>query len=98
MTTTRATRTGRHLRLWVGLAVAIGVVFAPGLNTGEGLTLTAAGLTYVLGATLFDAIAARRPAFPARVLTPSSGWPRSSSSSWRSRVRSGPGSCCSCSS
>jgi signal transduction histidine kinase len=70
MTTTRATRTGRHLRLWVGLAIAIGVVFAPGLSRGEGLTLGAAGLTYVLGATLFDAIAARRPAFPARVLTP----------------------------
>jgi GAF domain len=70
MTTTRATRTGRHLRLWVGLAIAVGVVFAPGLSTGEGLTLSAAGLTYVLGATLFDAIAARRPAFPARVLTP----------------------------
>ena len=70
MTTTRATRTGRNLRLWVGLALAVGVVFAPGLSRGEGLTLSAAALTYVLGATLFDAIAARRPAFPARVLTP----------------------------
>ncbi len=48
----------------------VGVVFAPGLSRGEGLTLGAAALTYVLGATLFDAIAARRPAFPARVLTP----------------------------
>jgi signal transduction histidine kinase len=70
MTTTRARRTGWHLRLWVGLAVAVGVVFAPGLSRGEGLTLGAAALTYVLGATLFDAIAARRAAFPARVLTP----------------------------
>ena len=70
MTTTRARRTGWHLRLWVGLAVAVGIVFAPGLSRGEGLTLSAAALTYVLGATLFDAIAARRPAFPARVLTP----------------------------
>jgi signal transduction histidine kinase len=70
MTTTRARRTGWHLRLWVGLAIAVGVVFAPGLSRGEGLTLSAAALTYVLGATLFDAVAARRPAFPARVLTP----------------------------
>ena len=70
MTTTRARRTGWHLRLWVGLAIAVGVVFAPGLSRGEGLTLSAAALTYVLGATLFDAIAARHPAFPARVLTP----------------------------
>jgi signal transduction histidine kinase len=70
MTTTRATRTGRHLRLWVGLAVAVVVVVAPGLSRGEGRTLSVAVLTYVLGATLFDAVAARRPAFPARVLTP----------------------------
>src|SRR5918995_765427 len=70
MTTTRARRTGWPLRLWVGLAIAVGVVFAPGLSRGEGLTLSAAALTYVLGATLFDAIAARHPAFPARVLTP----------------------------
>jgi signal transduction histidine kinase len=70
MTTTRATRTGRHLRLWVGLVIAAGVVVAPGLNRGEGRTLSVAALTYVLGATLFDAIAARRAAFPARVLNP----------------------------
>ena len=70
MTTTRARRTAWHLRLWVGLAVAVGVVFAPGLSRGEGLTLGAAALAYVLGATVFDAIAGRRPGFPARVLTP----------------------------
>ena len=70
MTTTRARRTARHLRLWIGLAVAVGVLFAPGLSRGEGLRLSAAALIYVLGATLFDAIAARRPGFPARVLTP----------------------------
>jgi signal transduction histidine kinase len=70
MTTTRARRTAWHLRLWVGLAIAVGVVFAPGLSRGEGLTLAAAALAYVLGATLFDAIAARRPGFPARILTP----------------------------
>src|SRR5215207_5062883 len=70
MTTTKARRTAWHLRLWVGLAIAGGVVFAPGLSRSEGLTLGAAALTYVLGAALFDAIAARRPGFPARVLTP----------------------------
>ena len=70
MTTTRARRTAWHLRLWVGLAVAVGVVLAPWLSRGEGLTLAAAALVYVLGATLFDGIASRWPAFPARVLTP----------------------------
>jgi len=70
MTTTKARRTAWHLRLWVGLAIAGGVVFAPGLSGSEGLTLGAAALTYVLGAALFDAIAARRPRFPARLLTP----------------------------
>ena len=70
MTTTKARRTAWHLRLWVGLAIAGGVVFAPGLSRSEGLTLGAAALTYVLGAALFDAIAARRPRFPARLLTP----------------------------
>ncbi len=70
MTTTRARRTAWHLRLWVGLAVAVGVVLAPWLSRGEGLTLAAAALVYVLGATLFDGIASRWPVFPARVLTP----------------------------
>jgi two-component system, OmpR family, phosphate regulon sensor histidine kinase PhoR len=70
MTTTKARRTAWHLRLWVGLAVAVGVAFAPGLTRAEGLTLSAAGIAYVLGSTLFDAIAARRTGFPARVLTP----------------------------
>jgi signal transduction histidine kinase len=70
MTTTKARRTAWHLRLWVGLAIAVGVAFAPGLTRAEGLTLSAAAIIYVLGSTLFDAIAARRPGFPARVLTP----------------------------
>src|SRR2546429_4347268 len=70
MTTTTARRTARHLRLWLGVAIAVGVLFIPGLSRSEGFTLSAAALTYVLGATLFDAIAARRPGFPARVLTP----------------------------
>ena len=69
-TTTTARRTARHLRLWLGVGVAVGVLFMPGLSRTEGVTLSAAALTYVLGATLFDAIAARRPGFPARVLTP----------------------------
>src|SRR5690349_24657168 len=42
MTTTVARRTGRHLRLWVGVAVAVGVLFMPGLSRTEGLTLSAA--------------------------------------------------------
>ncbi len=68
--TTTATGTARRLRLWLGLAVAVAVAFAPGLTRTEALTLSGAGLTYVLGATLFDAIAARRRGFPARTLTP----------------------------
>lgn len=68
--TTTVTGTARRLRFWLGLAVAVGVAFAPGLTRGEALTLSAAGLAYVLGATVFDAIAARRRGFPARVLTP----------------------------
>ena len=70
MTSTNAKRATWHLRLWLGLAAAAGVLFAPGLTRGEALTLSAAALVYVLGATIFDAIAARRPRFPARMLTP----------------------------
>jgi signal transduction histidine kinase len=70
MTTTTSRRTAWHVRLWLGLAIAVGVVFTPGLSRTEGLTLSAAALAYVLGATCFDAVAARRPGFPARVLTP----------------------------
>jgi signal transduction histidine kinase len=70
MTTTTAKRTTWHLRLWLGLAVAAGVLFAPWLSRAEALMLFAATLAYVLGATIFDAIAARRPRFPARILTP----------------------------
>src|SRR5262249_15256961 len=70
MTTTKAKRTTWHLRLWLGLAVAAGVLFAPRLSRGEVLTLSAAALAYVLGATIFDAVAARRPRFPARMFTP----------------------------
>ena len=70
MTTTRARGTTWHPRLWLGLAVAVGVLFAPGLSRGEALTLSAAAVAYVLGATIFDAVAARRPRFPARMLTP----------------------------
>src|SRR5215467_7373222 len=70
MTTMKADRSTWHLRLWLGLAVAAGVQFAPGLSRAEALTLSAAALAYVLGATMFDAIAARRSRFPARMLTP----------------------------
>src|SRR2546429_5124452 len=73
MTTTTARRTARHLRLWLGVAIAVGVLLMPGLSRNESFTLSAAAVTYVLGATLFDAIAARRPGFPARVLTPMLG-------------------------
>jgi signal transduction histidine kinase len=70
MTTSTSRRTAGHLRLWLGLTIAVGVVFAPGLSRAEGLTLGGAALAYFLGATIFDAVAARRPGFPARVLTP----------------------------
>ncbi len=70
MTTTKAKKTTWHLRLWLGLAVAVGVLFAPGLSRDEAFILSAAALAYVLGATVFDAVSARRPRFPARMLTP----------------------------
>jgi signal transduction histidine kinase len=70
MTTTKAKKTTWHLRLWLGLAVAVGILFAPGLSRSEALILSAAALAYVLGAAVFDAVAARRPGFPARMLTP----------------------------
>ncbi|HKA92267.1 MAG TPA: histidine kinase dimerization/phospho-acceptor domain-containing protein, partial [Acidimicrobiia bacterium] len=70
MTTVKTRRTTWHLRLWVGLAAAAGVLLAPGLTHGEAITLCVATLVYVLGATVFDAVAARWPRFPARMLTP----------------------------
>src|SRR5256885_7297326 len=70
MTTTTARRTARHLRLWLGLAIAVGVLFMPGLSPTEGFTLRGAALTYVPRATPLDAIAARRPGLPAPVLPP----------------------------
>jgi hypothetical protein len=70
MTTTKAKKTTWHFRLWLGLAVAVGILFAPGLSRGEALVLSAAALAYVLGTAVFDAVAARRPRFPARMLTP----------------------------
>jgi signal transduction histidine kinase len=69
-TTTTARPKAWHLRLWLGAVVAVGVLFVPGLSRSEAFTLSAAAVIYVLGAALFDAIAARRPGFPARVLTP----------------------------
>ncbi|HMF83729.1 MAG TPA: ATP-binding protein [Acidimicrobiia bacterium] len=70
MTTTRAKRTAWQLRLWLGLPLAGGVLLAPGLSQAEAFTLSAAAVAYVLGATIFDVITARRPRFPAPMLTP----------------------------
>lgn len=70
MTATTPKGTARHLRLGVGLAVAAALPFAPGVTRSEGLTLSAAALVYVVGSWVFEAMAARRPRFPARVLTP----------------------------
>jgi signal transduction histidine kinase len=70
MATTTARRATWHLRLWAGLAIAVGVMFAPGLSRAEALTLSTAAVVYVLGATVFDAVAAHRRRFPARLLTP----------------------------
>jgi signal transduction histidine kinase len=60
----------RNLRLVLGVAIAAALPFAPWVSRSEGLTLAAAALTYVIGSWLFEAIAARRPGFPARALTP----------------------------
>jgi signal transduction histidine kinase len=68
MTATRPNT--RHLRLVLGVAIAAALPFAPWVSRSEGLTLAAAALTYVIGSWVFEAIAARRPGFPARALTP----------------------------
>jgi signal transduction histidine kinase len=60
----------RHLRLLVGVAIAAVLPFAPWVSRSEGLTLAAAALTYVIVSWVFEAIAARRPGFPARALIP----------------------------
>ena len=60
----------RNLRLVLGVAIAAALPLAPWVSRSEGLTLAAAALTYVIGSWVFEAIAARRPGFPARALTP----------------------------
>jgi signal transduction histidine kinase len=70
MTATTPKGTTRHLRLVLGLAVVAALPFAPGVTRAEGLTLCAGAAAYVVGSWLFETIAARRPGFPARVLTP----------------------------
>ena len=70
MTTTRARRTAWHLRLWVGLAVAVGVVPRPGSAGARASPSAPPPWSTSCGATLFDTIAGRRPGFPARVLPP----------------------------
>jgi signal transduction histidine kinase len=60
----------RHLRLVLGLGIAAALPFAPWVTRSEGLTLSAAALTYVIGSWVVEAIAARRPGFPARALIP----------------------------
>jgi signal transduction histidine kinase len=69
MTGTTGTATTRRLRLWLGLAVAAALPFAPGVTRAEGVTLSVAAATYVVGAWAFEVIAARRSRFPATVLT-----------------------------
>jgi len=63
------TAPARRLRLWLGLAVAAALPFAPGVTRAEGVTLSLAAATYVVGAWAFEVIAARRARFPATVLT-----------------------------
>jgi signal transduction histidine kinase len=70
MTGTTPNGTARHLRLGLGVAVAAALPFAPGVTRSEGLTLSAAAIAYAVGSWVFETIAARRPGFPARVLTP----------------------------
>jgi signal transduction histidine kinase len=70
MTGTKPKGMSRHLRLGLGLAVAAALPFAPGVTRSEGLKLSAAAIAYAVGSWVFETIAARRPGFPARVLTP----------------------------
>src|SRR6266542_2310116 len=70
MTGTTPKGTARHLRLGLGLAVPAALPFAPGVTRSEGLRLSAAAIAYAVGSWVFETIAARRPGFPARVLTP----------------------------
>src|ERR1700704_302312 len=69
MTGTNRTATARRLRLWLGLAVAAALPFAPGVTRAEGVTLSVAAACYVVGAWAFEVVAARRSRFPATVLT-----------------------------
>jgi signal transduction histidine kinase len=69
MTGTNRTTTARRLRLGLGLAVAAALPFAPGVTRAEGLTLSVAAASYVVGAWAFEVIASRRSRFPATVLT-----------------------------
>lgn len=69
MTGTKPTATARRLRLWLGLAIAAVLPFAPGVTRAEGVTLSIAAAGYVIGAWAFEVIAARRPRFPATALT-----------------------------
>jgi signal transduction histidine kinase len=69
MTGTNRTATARRLRLWLGLAVAAALPFAPGVTRAEGVTLSVAAACYVVGAWVFEVVAARRSRFPATALT-----------------------------
>jgi signal transduction histidine kinase len=70
MTSTARKATTRHLRLGVGLAIAAALPFAPWVSRGEGLTLSAAAATYVVGSWVLEGVALRRPRCPARALIP----------------------------
>jgi signal transduction histidine kinase len=62
--------TTRHLRLGLGLGIAAALPFAPWVSRSEGVTLSVAATTYVVGSWLLEGIAARRERFPARALVP----------------------------
>jgi signal transduction histidine kinase len=70
MTATTSKATTRNLRLVVGLAIAAALPFAPWVTRGEGVTLSVAAATYVVGSWLLERIGVRRPRFPARALIP----------------------------
>jgi signal transduction histidine kinase len=69
-TNERVLRSAQRIRLGVALAFAVAIPFAPGFALSERLSLSALTIAYALLSALLELIAARRPGFPAGVVTP----------------------------
>jgi signal transduction histidine kinase len=69
-TNERVLRSAQRIRLGIALAFAVAIPFAPGFALSERLSLSALTIAYALLSALLELIAARRPGFPAGVVTP----------------------------